>query len=61
MPLRAKRSNLIPDKIKDYGIAASLTLLAMTARIEVFRALLDIINIRFAKMLLIFQPINRPL
>ena len=37
---RAKRSNLIHNKIKHFEIAASLTLLAMTARIEFFRKLL---------------------
>jgi hypothetical protein len=33
-------SNLIHNKIKHFEIAASLTLLAMTARIEFFRKLL---------------------
>jgi hypothetical protein len=39
--LRAKRSNLIHNKIKHFEIAASLTLLAMTARIEFFHILLN--------------------
>jgi len=38
--LRAERSNPVPNKIKPFEIAASLTLLAMTARIEFFRKLL---------------------
>jgi len=38
--LRAKRSNRIHNKINHFEIAASLTLLAMTARIEFFRKLL---------------------
>ena len=41
MSLRAKRSNPIPNKINHFEIAASLTLLAMTARIEFFRKLLE--------------------
>jgi hypothetical protein len=39
--LRAKRSNLVHNKINHFEIAASFTLLAMTARIEFFRKLLD--------------------
>jgi len=37
--LRAKRSNLIHNKIEHFEIAPSLTLLAMTARIDFFRIL----------------------
>ena len=40
MSLRAERSNPIHNKIKHFEIAASLTLLAMTFRIEFFRKLL---------------------
>jgi len=39
--LRAKRSNLVHNKINHFEIAASLTLLAMTARTEFFRKLLE--------------------
>jgi len=40
MSLRAKRSNLIDNRIKLFEIAAPLTLLAMNARIGFFRKLL---------------------
>jgi hypothetical protein len=39
--LRAERSNSIHNKINHFEIATSLTLLAMTARIEFFRKLLE--------------------
>jgi hypothetical protein len=45
--LRAERSNPIHDKIKSFEIAASLTLLAMTAGIEFFRKLLELKNAKF--------------
>ncbi len=41
MSLRAERSNPVHNKIKQFGIAASLRLLAMTAGIEFFRGLLN--------------------
>jgi hypothetical protein len=40
LSLRAKRSNLIQNKIKENQIAASLTLLAMTSRMGFSRKLL---------------------
>jgi len=38
--LRAKRSNLVVNLFKHYGIASSLTLLAMTAKEAFFNSLL---------------------
>jgi hypothetical protein len=45
--LRAERSNPIHNKIKHFEIATSLTLLAMTAKIEFFRKRLEGISLSF--------------